>query len=50
VKVSKFNELRQPTKDRPENKIDGAIALLMALGRALALSDNIVHSGDLTVV
>ena len=37
VKVSKFNELRQPTKDRPENKIDGPVAMLMALGRALAV-------------
>lgn len=36
VKVSKFNELMTPTKDRPENKIDGPIAMLMALGRALA--------------
>ena len=39
VKVSKFNELRQPTKERPENKIDGPIAMLMALGRALAGQD-----------
>lgn len=36
VKVSKFNELRSPTKERPENKIDGPMAMLMALGRALA--------------
>lgn len=36
VKVSKFNELRAPTKERPENKIDGPMAMLMALGRALA--------------
>lgn len=35
VKVSKFNELRAPTKERPENKVDGPIAMLMALGRAL---------------
>lgn len=35
VKVSKFNELRSPTKERPENKIDGPMAMLMALGRAL---------------
>ena len=35
VKVSKFNELMSPTKERPENKIDGPIAMLMALGRAL---------------
>ncbi len=36
VKTSKFNELKSPTKDRPDNKIDGAIAMLMALGRALS--------------
>lgn len=36
VKQSKFNELMQPTKERPENKIDGVISMLMALGRALA--------------
>lgn len=36
VKISKFNELRSPTKARPENKIDGPMAMLMALGRALA--------------
>ena len=36
VKVSKFNELMAPTKERPENKIDGPMAMLMALGRALA--------------
>ena len=36
VKVSKFNELHSPTKERPENKIDGPMAMLMALGRALA--------------
>lgn len=35
VKVSKFNELRSPTKERAENKIDGPMAMLMALGRAL---------------
>lgn len=38
VKVSKFNELRAPTKERPENKIDGPMAMLMALGRALAVN------------
>lgn len=37
VKVSKFNELRSPTKERPENKIDGPMSMLMALGRALAI-------------
>lgn len=36
VKQSKFNELMAPTKERAENKIDGPMAMLMALGRALA--------------
>lgn len=40
VKVSKFNELRSPTKERPENKIDGPMAMLMALGRALTGTEN----------
>jgi len=39
VKVSKFNELMSPTKERPENKIDGPMAMLMALGRALAVAE-----------
>ena len=39
VKVSKFNELMSPTKERPENKIDGPMAMLMALGRALAITE-----------
>ncbi len=40
VKVSKFNELRVPTKNRPDEKIDGAIAMLIALGRALATAQS----------
>ena len=40
VKISKFNELRSPTKERPENKIDGPMAMLMALGRAMAVSES----------
>ena len=31
----KFNNLRMPTKSRDENKIDGPVAMLMALGRAM---------------
>lgn len=37
VRKSKFNELMQPTKDRDEDKIDGAMAMLMAFGRALGM-------------
>jgi phage terminase large subunit-like protein len=36
VSVSKFSGLKHPTKSRAENKIDGPIAMLMALGRAMA--------------
>lgn len=46
VKVSKFNELRSPTKERPENKIDGPMAMLMALGRALGpIESNEIEQG-----
>lgn len=46
VKQSKFNELMAPTKERPENKIDGPMAMLMALGRALANEpSNIIEEG-----
>jgi phage terminase large subunit-like protein len=50
VKISKFNELRQPTKERPENKIDGPMAMLMALGRALAVAESkTVEQGFVTL-
>lgn len=45
VKVSKFNELMSPTKERPENKIDGPMAVLMALGRALNNNDSEITQG-----
>jgi len=35
VSVSKFSGLKHPTKAREENKIDGPVALLMAMGRAM---------------
>jgi phage terminase large subunit-like protein len=40
VLKSKFNELMSPTKDRDDNKIDGAIAMLIAFGRALLLAES----------
>jgi phage terminase large subunit-like protein len=36
VLTSKYNELKSPTKEREENKIDAPMAMLMAFGRALA--------------
>lgn len=45
VKVSKFNELRAPTKERPENKIDGPMAMLMALGRAMTNESDDIQQG-----
>ena len=36
VSTSRFSGLKQPTKSRDENKIDGPVALFLALGRAMA--------------
>jgi phage terminase large subunit-like protein len=45
VSTSKFNGLKHPTKAREENKIDGPVALLMGLGRAMVNADgNAAHS------
>lgn len=35
MRVSKFTELKHPTKEKPENKIDGPVAMLICAGRAL---------------
>ena len=35
VRVSKITGLKHPTKEREENKIDGPVASLLALGRAM---------------
>lgn len=39
VKVSKISGLKHPTKARDENKIDGPVAMFMALGRAMVGQD-----------
>ena len=44
VQTSKFSGLKQPTKSRAENKIDGPVALFLALGRAMAGSQNEAQS------
>lgn len=43
VRVSKITGLKHPTKERDENKIDGPVASLLALGRAISPQD---HSMD----
>lgn len=35
MRESKFSGLKHPTKEKPENKIDGPVAMLLAAGRAL---------------
>lgn len=35
MRESKFSGLRHPTKEKPENKIDAVVALIMAMGRAM---------------
>lgn len=39
-----------PRKERPENKIDGIVALIMALSRAIKPSDSLVLSSDYELV
>lgn len=36
MRESKFSGLKHPTKEKPENKIDAAIALIQAMSRALS--------------
>jgi phage terminase large subunit-like protein len=46
VQTSKFNGLKQPTKARAENKIDGPIAMLLALGRLMHGSEEFITVED----
>ena len=39
MRTSKFSGLKHPTKDKPEQKIDGPVALLLGAGRALMFAD-----------
>jgi len=39
AKRSQFSGLLHPVKERPENKIDGVISLLMAMGRAMTMEE-----------
>jgi phage terminase large subunit-like protein len=50
VLTSKYNELKSPTKEREENKIDGPMAMLMALGRALAVSQTDIIDNTFTFI
>jgi len=36
MRESKFSGLRHPTKEKPENKIDAPVAMIMAMARALS--------------
>lgn len=40
VTTSKYSGLKHPTKAREENKIDGPVAMLLALGRAMTPSES----------
>ena len=39
-----------PRKERPENKIDGIVALIMALSRAFLPGDSVVLGSDYELV
>ena len=40
--ISKFSGLKTPIKENPREKIDGVLAMLMAMGRALANTEGVV--------
>ena len=44
MRESKFSGLRHPTKEKPENKIDAPVAMIMAMARALGGDE----AGDLS--
>lgn len=45
MRTSKFSGLKHPTKEKPEQKIDGPVAMLMAMGRALMFVEDDQHAG-----
>lgn len=45
MRISKFSGLKHPTKDKPEQKIDGPVAMLIGTGRALLFKDETVIPG-----
>ena len=47
MRESKFSGLRHPTKEKPENKIDAVVALIMSMSRALSGDDGEDLSGFL---
>lgn len=52
VRVSKITGLKHPTKEREENKIDGPVAALLALGRSISGDGGGYYAdgGDLVVL
>jgi phage terminase large subunit-like protein len=45
MRESKFSGLKQPTKERPSEKIDAPVALLIGMGRALMYVDDDIDQG-----
>lgn len=45
MRVSKFTGLKHPTKDKPGEKIDGPVAMLMGMGRALMFTEPEIPDG-----
>jgi phage terminase large subunit-like protein len=46
VTISKITGLKHPTKSRDENKIDGPVAMLLGLGRAMVGDDSQIIGDD----
>lgn len=45
IVVSKFSGLKKPIKEAAREKIDGPVAMMMAIGRAMTYEDNVIKQG-----
>jgi phage terminase large subunit-like protein len=45
MRESKFTGLKHPTKEKPNEKIDAPVAMLIAMGRALLFADDHIDQG-----
>jgi phage terminase large subunit-like protein len=45
MRESKFSGLKHPTKEKPSEKIDGPVAMLIAMGRAISGDSNDITQG-----
>lgn len=50
MRTSKFSGLKHPTKEKPEQKIDGPVAMLLAMGRALLFREEAQPNPEIIIL